>query len=199
MNDVAAEALWRRLARRSLTIPAVSLAWALTVSTLPLTLPLAALHDVAHRPRRWGWTRVVAMAALYLSFEVVGLLLLGLHTLWPSRGPRWREAAYRLQRWWCRGIFRGGRRLLGFRFEVTGADCAAPGPVLVLVRHASVIDTLIPVVLIADAHGLHLRWVLKQELRWAPCIDVLGRDQLGGHEGYGPDQSSSHGELGLMG
>ncbi|MHC4830765.1 MAG: 1-acyl-sn-glycerol-3-phosphate acyltransferase, partial [Planctomycetota bacterium] len=40
-----------------------------------------------------------------------------------------------------------------------------------LSRHTSLIDTLLPVVLL---DGWRLRYVLKRELLWDPCLDVVG-------------------------
>ena len=55
-----------------------------------------------------------------------------------------------------------------------GEDKILPGPVLVFIRHASIIDTAIPVTFLSNAHGLRLRYVFKRELLVDPCIDVAG-------------------------
>jgi 1-acyl-sn-glycerol-3-phosphate acyltransferase len=47
--------------------------------------------------------------------------------------------------------------------------------VLVLVRHVSVGDTLIPAYFIARKTGRMLRYVLKHELLWDPCLDIVGQ------------------------
>ncbi len=41
-------------------------------------------------------------------------------------------------------------------------------------RHASLIDTLLPSVLITAEHGIRLRYVLKKELLADPALDVAG-------------------------
>jgi 1-acyl-sn-glycerol-3-phosphate acyltransferase len=43
------------------------------------------------------------------------------------------------------------------------------------VRHASTADTILPVALLSAGLGLKLRYVLKSELLWDPCIDVIGQ------------------------
>ena len=58
------------------------------------------------------------------------------------------------------------------RLHVQGAAEAAEGPVLVLVRHASVADTMLASVLLSEGFGL--RYVLKRELLWDLCLDVVG-------------------------
>lgn len=55
-----------------------------------------------------------------------------------------------------------------YQLEVEGVNALQPGPLVVLMRHASLADTLLPAVVIAS-HGIRLRYVLKRELLWDPC------------------------------
>jgi 1-acyl-sn-glycerol-3-phosphate acyltransferase len=80
----------------------------------------------------------------------------------------------RLQSWWATGLFRAAARVLRWTLEVEAADALKPGPLIVLIRHASLADTLLPAVVIADK-GIRLRYVLKRELLWDPCLDVVGQ------------------------
>jgi 1-acyl-sn-glycerol-3-phosphate acyltransferase len=84
---------------------------------------------------------------------------------------RWNAA---LQRAWTHALLRGATRLFDLRLEVEGQELASSTPYLLLVRHASVVDTLLPASLIANANRIVLRYVLKEELRWDPCLDVVG-------------------------
>jgi 1-acyl-sn-glycerol-3-phosphate acyltransferase len=65
--------------------------------------------------------------------------------------------------------------LFGLRFEVEGLELAGPGPVLVMIRHASIIDNTLPDVVIGRAHGIGFRFVIKRELQMLPTIDIGGR------------------------
>ena len=67
------------------------------------------------------------------------------------------------------------RALFRLRLEVAGDDEVAPGPVIVLIRHASIVDNLLPANLVARPHRIRLRYVLKRELLADPCLDVAGR------------------------
>jgi 1-acyl-sn-glycerol-3-phosphate acyltransferase len=67
------------------------------------------------------------------------------------------------------------RRLFSMQIAIDGIDLARQGPLLVLLRHASVGDTLIPAALISRTTSLRLRYVLKRELLWDPCLDIVGR------------------------
>ena len=44
-----------------------------------------------------------------------------------------------------------------------------------LIRHASIVDNLLPAELVARPHGIRLRYVLKRELLADPCLDIAGR------------------------
>ena len=74
-----------------------------------------------------------------------------------------------------RGVLLAVRVLFRLRLEVTGDDAVAPGPVIVLIRHASIVDNLLPANLITRPHRIRLRYVLKRELLADPCLDVAGR------------------------
>jgi 1-acyl-sn-glycerol-3-phosphate acyltransferase len=82
---------------------------------------------------------------------------------------------FRLKRRWLRSHLLGIRRLFGLRFEVEGLELAGPGPVLVLIRHASIIDNALPDAIVGHAHGLGFRFVIKRELQLLPTIDIGGR------------------------
>jgi 1-acyl-sn-glycerol-3-phosphate acyltransferase len=66
------------------------------------------------------------------------------------------------------------RAVLGLRFEVSGDAVITPGPILVLFRHASIVDNVLPHAFITDRHGIKLRWVLKKELLTDPALDIGG-------------------------
>ena len=64
--------------------------------------------------------------------------------------------------------------MFGMRFEVEGDIDLGRGPYILLLRHASTADTLLASALISWPHGLMLRYVLKRELLWDPCLDIVG-------------------------
>ena len=49
-----------------------------------------------------------------------------------------------------------------------------PAPILVLARHASLVDTMLPARYVTRAHGIRLRYVLKKELLIDPALDIGG-------------------------
>lgn len=168
--------LWRRA--RGIAVEVVVLV-AITVLS-PLLLVAAFVLDLAlwlRRRKPWMALRLIAMLWWFLVGELYGLLgLLAIFLL--SRGrdsARRRERVFRLKRRWLGSHLAGIRKLFRLRFEVEGLELAGPGPVLVLIRHASIIDNALPDAIVGRAHGLGFRFIIKRELQALPTIDIGGR------------------------
>lgn len=172
---VTPEPVLRRLTRRAVTIPAVGLGFLLALALAPLALTLALLFDLARRRPALPTTRLVAFFLSYLFTESLGLLQL--FALW-VRCLGQRDALERhtwpVQRRYVAMHFFFVRHLYGLRFEVEGDELVGQGPLLVFIRHSSIVDTIIPGVFLANRHLLELRYVLKKELLVDPCLDVAG-------------------------
>ncbi len=162
-----------RLLRRTLTVGAYALAFAALAGLSPVALAAALLADLASGSRL-ALARAYLMTLVYLAYELVGVAVAA--ALWLRGGgeARFLDGNYRLQWWWAGGLFDATRALFGLRVEVTGAAEVAPGPVLVFARHVSVADTLLAAALLSRPHGARLRYVLKRELLWDPCLDIVG-------------------------
>jgi 1-acyl-sn-glycerol-3-phosphate acyltransferase len=177
VDETRSETVLRRLR----SIPPLVLGLLLVTALLPVLLVVGLAIDVG----RWAVSRVPPTATrlalflwVYLAAEVVGLAALAAAWVASGGGRRdaWlRDATRRLQQLWAAALFRAVRTLFGLRLEVTGGEDVAPGPVIVLIRHASIVDNLLPANLIAGPHGIRLRYVLKRELLADPCLDVAGR------------------------
>jgi 1-acyl-sn-glycerol-3-phosphate acyltransferase len=163
----------QRLARRAVTVPLYFTLCALCFTLLPALLLGAAALDIARGGPR-VFTRCVLFFQWYLLCEVAGLLVA--FAIFVSTREREREIArfFRLQCGWLRALLAGGIRCFGLRLEVDGQDVLPGGPLLVLMRHASTADVVLPNVLISRPTGIVLRYVLKRELLWDPCLDVAG-------------------------
>lgn len=88
--------------------------------------------------------------------------------------PDYLDANFALQRRWAAAIFAGARWAFGLRVVVEGDEALRPGPVIVLARHASPLDNLIPAVIASWRHDLRLRWVINRWLLRDPCLDIVG-------------------------
>ena len=162
-----------RLARRAVTVPLYFALCAFSLALLPLLLVVAAAADLI-RGGPWVFTRCVLFFQWYLLCELAGLLVA--FAIIVSTRNRKREIArfFRLQCGWLRALLAGGIRCFGLRLEVDGQDVLPGGPLLVFMRHASTADVVLPNVLISGRTGIVLRYVLKRELLWDPCLDVAG-------------------------
>jgi 1-acyl-sn-glycerol-3-phosphate acyltransferase len=156
------------------------------IAFLALTalMPVLALAAVAvdlffwlRRRKPWMAVRLLAMLWWFLAGELYALLwLLGIQLLAGGRdSARRRDRVFRLKRRWLGRHVAGLRRLFGLKLEIEGLELAGPGPVLVMIRHASIIDNTLPDVIIGGAHGIGFRFVIKRELRMLPTIDIGGR------------------------
>jgi 1-acyl-sn-glycerol-3-phosphate acyltransferase len=172
-----------RVQRRIKGIAAEVTAFALLTLLSPLVLVGATLVDatlwVAKR-KPWMAVRLSAFAWWFLFGELRGIA--GLAGIWLlTGGPMGRGSllrrrlVYDLRIHWARSHLAGIRVLFGLTFEVEGLELAGPGPEIVLIRHASIIDNTLPDALIGHAHGIGLRFVLKRELQMIPTIDIGGR------------------------
>jgi len=167
--------------RRAISVPTYfALATAILI-TAPLWLVAAGLTDVlTGKARRLPRARALAFFALYLVCEVLGVVCaacLWLATFGGRWGGRQRYVALNaaLQRHWTAALFGGALHLFAMRVHVEGQELARSGPLLLFVRHSSTADTVLAAALVANPNRLLLRYVLKRELFWDPCLDIVGR------------------------
>jgi 1-acyl-sn-glycerol-3-phosphate acyltransferase len=165
--------------RRLRTVPGVFLALVLLVVTAPITFPVAAVVDLVTGRRRWPTPRLLAMAIAALGIDAVGLVALG--GMWiVSGGGRFMQARYvqrahfALQHWWTGALMDAAEVTLGLRMIVEDDEPARTGNAIVIGRHTSIGDAAIPAVLLGNRHRFDVRYVLKHDLQWDPCIDVVG-------------------------
>ena len=162
-----------RARRRTLTIAIYSVGWVLLTVLAPLWLVAAALVGLVRR-RSFIVLRLLVFAWFYFGLELLALgrvaWVFVAHQNLESRNA----ALYRLQAWWAHANLRTAQRLLRLRIEIDGTEQAASGPSILLIRHASILDTLLPCTFVQRPYGLRVRYILKQELLFDPCIDIVG-------------------------
>jgi 1-acyl-sn-glycerol-3-phosphate acyltransferase len=163
----------RRLARRIVSIPLYLVLCGLLLTALPLLLPVAAIVDLVRRDR-FVVSRCLLFFQWYLLCEVAGIAVAGAILVVTRERELELERFFRLQCGWLGALFWGGARLFGLRVRTEGEDALGGGPLLVFMRHASTADIALPNVLISAPTGVVLRYVLKRELLWDPCLDVAG-------------------------
>ena len=167
-----------RWARRGVTVPTYVVACLVVVLLAPLAVIPLLLSDLVLR-RKLALTRSLLMANVYLIAEVAGII--GCGALW-ARHQGWRRtpgdaylvANFRLQCRWASALFWSARRIFGLRVALEDEALDGGGPVVLIGRHVSPIDNLVPAVFVSARHGTRLRWVMNRWLLRDPCLDIVG-------------------------
>ena len=175
--------LGERLARRAKGLAIELVGFVALTMLFPVILAGAALVDLELwlvRRKPWTGVRLAAFAWWFLLTEMRALAALA--AIYASTGGplghgsmRRRRLVYDLRVRWCRRHLAGLRRLFGVTIQVEGLEHAAPGPVVIFIRHTSIIDNALPDAVVGHAHGLGLRFVLKRELQMLPVFDIGAR------------------------
>jgi len=169
-----------RWARRAITIPLYFIATLVIIPGLPIGLSISLLADLAQR-KKLARTRFILFAALYFVCESMGILASFL--VWvvsggpfAARSTHWVKRNYTLQRYWSGALFHGVCFLYKLDFTVSGDACLSDSdtPIILFMRHASIADTVLPSHFLTAQHGYILRYVMKSELLWDPCLDIVG-------------------------
>jgi 1-acyl-sn-glycerol-3-phosphate acyltransferase len=174
------EGAWARWSRRVVTVPLYLSLATLALGLLPLSICMALAVDAVRRTGHVVTVRCVLALTLYLVCEAAGIVaswgLWVADGLWPAAAAdRTLVWNLRLQRIWARVLLAGATRLFGMRVEVTGDEAVRRGPLFLFCRHASTIDTLLPAVFASDPCTMRLGHVMKRELLWDPCLDIVGQ------------------------
>lgn len=171
----------RVIKRRVLTIPRSVLLLVGLVVLAPLLIPTAFIVDGLRRVTTGKpamTIRLLAFGFVFFAVEVIGLVKLFASWLRAGLGRktiRLRADAWSIQVWWAEGLLSAAKRIFALDFIVTGQETAAPGPILAMFRHASIVDNLLPAVLLTGDLGIKLRWIVKRELLTLPSLDVAGK------------------------
>ena len=169
----------RWFVQRCVAAPAVIVLTVLMWTTLPLWLLGTAV--VSHlMPGRFRLLRLVWVFVVYVTCE--SLLLLIMLGLWFSSGfgrwvctPYFEGIHYDLVQGTMWVFFREAERVLRLRIDTDGpTPDAFPGePILVCCRHAGPGDSFTLIHALMHWYQREPRVVLKDTLRWDPCVDVL--------------------------
>jgi len=170
MNDHrSATAKWRR---RGVSIPGLfAFAVAITL-TVPIWVPLALLADVVRGRLRLPIVRLGSFGVCWAWLETAGVLRA--FGLWATGRAGIAEPHYALMRWWANSLMRALAATTGIRPRVENLEALRGGNAIVLSRHASLGDSLLSAWAIRGVADVEPRYVLKKELLFDPCLDVVG-------------------------
>lgn len=158
--------------RRLVSVAAVlAVAWALT-PLFPLVALVVVAVDLVRLRIRLPLLRLTTFGICWAWLEVAGIVAAA--ALWLGGRGRDEAAHYRLQRWWADRLMAALRVTCGVHVDVEGVDALRPGPIVLLVRHASLADSLLTAWVVTEQAQLQPRVVLKRELLADPCLDIVG-------------------------
>ena len=165
--------------RRTFTLTQFSILWVISTLGSPLFIALTLSADIFRYLTRkvpMTATRCFATIYVYLFGEVWGMI--SLFWVWIRCAGDEDELLKRsthIQTLWASGLFAALCRIFQLTVRFEGAERCAPGPIIVMVRHCSHLDTLLPTSFITKPEGIRLNFVIKKELIWDPCIDIAGQ------------------------
>jgi uncharacterized protein (TIGR03083 family) len=168
------------IVRRAISCTIVGVALPVVVITAPLWILVSVAVDVTHRLFRFPTVRLGLFAVIYLAHEWAGLnaafvLALAQGAGWRRGDPEAQIRPYRrIQAWWTRSLLGWADRLLGVRFEMPDPASLPDSGFILMSRHASMVDAILPAQVITGHLDRFIHYVLKRELRWVPNIDVYG-------------------------
>lgn len=168
------------LKRRLRTIPTLLALLVVLVVTLPVTLPVALSIDAVRwliRRTPFMAVRILAFGVAYATLEAVGLVALATGwavSLGPGRTGRLQAATFRVQMWWASAVLSAVKAIFGITLRAEGLENLDGSPYVLLARHTSIVDNLLPAHFISRSFGSRLAYVMKSELLVDPCLDVAG-------------------------
>lgn len=164
--------LGSRFCRRLITIPLFIGSTVLLTCLLPLLIVIAGLLTVS--PSTRGALPTLGFVLGYLWCETLGILSALYIWLRYREHEAFLNANFKLQCWWANALKVIGQRLFRLSFRISGESALNGPPAILLPRHTSIADTILPMVFYAIPHGIRLRYVLKKELLIDPCLDIVG-------------------------
>ncbi|RMH71684.1 MAG: acyltransferase [Actinomyces sp.] len=165
--------------RRLLTVPGLLLATLVGILVTPPVALGALAADLVTRRWQLRWFRLWFLALGVAGVEALGTLATGVlwvrHAPGGIRSPASVAAHHRLQMWWVRAVVAVMRRTIALRYEVDGVDLLGRGHAVVLARHASHLDAMLPAWLFGVLGDRRVRYVLKEDLQWSPALDTVAK------------------------
>ena len=166
----------QKIARRLITVPILVLFTALWLAAGVVVLPVFFIFDLLAR-RPLLWCRFYISLAFIIAGQLYGIG--GIFIIWLISGfgrnyQRCNDLSARWTGHWGKWNVDVLKRVYNMRFTVTGSEVLRDGPTILMSRHASIIDTIMPIGLVQSPHGVRLRIVLKHELLYSATVDSIG-------------------------
>ncbi len=169
------------LGRRLISIPLVFLTLPLLIILAPVVLLAGSIFDLLGGRRALPTIRLWLFAIVFFSHECVVTVYAGWLWVRGRAGRSMNIARHsQVQGRWVGSLLLWAGRLLDVSVQWPDHDAFPEGKIVVLGRHASMIDAVLPAHLFPSRLHRPVHYVLKRELRWLPSIDIYGH-RLGNH------------------
>jgi len=156
-----------------LSVPLLFLAFFMLAAMLPALLLATAVLSLL--PRYAGALRAVLFLGCYLLCEIAGVVVsLWIWLRYRHNEERFMQANFKLQCWWAARLMAAAKLLFSLNFHEHNSEALEGPAALLMPRHASIADTVLPMTYYAIPRQQRLRYVLKTELQWDPCLDIVG-------------------------
>ena len=138
----------------------------------PILIAIALCLSVTRRFRTLPHALLFALG--FVFYECVGVLKL--FWLWcryrnsPDYLPRNQQVQY----WWANGLLQLGIRIYDLQITISGQEALEGPSALMIVRHTSIADTVLPMLYFAKVRNEGMRYILKKELTAMHCLDIAG-------------------------
>lgn len=147
----------------------------LLVVAAPIALVVGAIVDVATLRFRLPTPRLYLLLVVFFVLEWVGQARAAGIWVRARLGADTYDADRRVQGWWAGELIRWADRLLGLRLDLPDLDTIPDDDVIVVSRHSSMLDAIVPAWIFAGALDRPVHYVLKRELQWVANLQVFGR------------------------
>jgi 1-acyl-sn-glycerol-3-phosphate acyltransferase len=161
-----------KLRRRTISLTGLAFSTVAVTASIPVWLPVALVVDLVRLRFRFPIARLLAFAVCWCWIESAGVVRA--FVLWLTGRADDHEAHYRLMAWWAGSLVSAMSATTGMRPRVEHLEVLTPGDAVVLSRHASLGDSLLSGWALTTQASLQPQYVLKKELLYDPCLDIVG-------------------------
>lgn len=152
----------------------------LSITLGPVLLLVALIADLATGTKGMRRSRTVALISSLFLVDLAGkLLVVGAWVISPL-GTRVERPASQaryswIMTWWTTALIATISRFVPLSIDMTELDDSLlDGDAIVVSRHRSILDAVLPAMLFGKRQ-LQVLYTLKEDLRWEPNIDIVGK------------------------
>ena len=161
-----------RLKRRSASISGLFAVAVVSVLLLPFWLPTVVVLDAVRGRFRFPLARLGIFGVCYAWAESIAVIRTAFHWITGrATDPAWN---YRLMGWWAGVLMDALGKVMRVDPHIENIEALEGGNAVVFSRHASLADSLLSGWVTTSQAGVWPRYVLKRELLFDPCLDIVG-------------------------